>query len=637
MRCFFMKFRIPITHLFGVLVIFGAVANDLPSPRNKIVSLKNDDRERVFVIQAPTTDLDVFRKLVKQASRLKPYGKVEVNISELAEKSFHEIPEGRNFWYEYASFNPTPYKFFPDRRIESFIPAEFVKRNRELLLAKASILREFGLDAAFWSYEPNLLPEEFYREYPHLRGARVDHPRRGNHPAFAPCVDLVETQEMYSRMVAELLKNVPEIKTFFFKTNDAGSGICWADWLYSGPNGPSHCKDINTGERVASLMNSFKRGAQLAGQEITIHLTGSMFSQNETVDIYKNLPPGCYYQSHNSDEVTGISSEIVKNYPVKGVIEPLSLIRDIKSVLHNSAKTTFISFRAPYDRDYEDINVIERFMDILIDYLSDHQHITSMTENQQLYVYSKRFAGADSAEELQSIFLELEKANKYKSEFVKGASGIYWGVSARHITRPLVAAPERLTEVDEEYFMRHVFNPNETDARMDYIDIHGVDRIIDSQSAAKYAEMLYSVSDRMYKISNQTFDSLFLANMSKALKIQASIFRSIGNFSEAQLIRNRNSEKFKVENFSPNKIPNWEGDIDLQAFNMVMRDELDNTTELIVTLENNGMDFISHSDFKRYEDTFSLGPDLIQQLKKKREIMIKHWRDIEDYMATPNK
>ena len=70
---------------------------------------------------------------------------------------------------------------------------------------------------------------------------------------------------------------------------------------------------------------------------------------------------------------------------------------------------------------------------------------------------------------------------------------------------------------------------------------------------------------------------------------------------------------------------------------MVMRDELDNTTELIETLENNGMDYISHSDYKQYEDTFLLGPDLIQQLKKKRKIMLEHWRDIEDYMATPLK
>lgn len=119
------------------------------------------DGEKVFVFHAPINDLGEFRELAKQASRLKPFGKVELNISTLADKGFHEIPEGRNYWYEYASNNSTPFKFFPDEKIAPFIPADFVKKNRELILAKAKILREYGLGGAFWSYEPNFLPEEF--------------------------------------------------------------------------------------------------------------------------------------------------------------------------------------------------------------------------------------------------------------------------------------------------------------------------------------------------------------------------------------------------------------------------------------------------------------------------------------------
>ncbi|MGV8094575.1 MAG: hypothetical protein AB2L24_22200 [Mangrovibacterium sp.] len=77
-----------------------------------------------------------------------------------------------------------------------------------------------------------------------------------------------ETQEMYTGMVAELLKNVPEINTIFFKTNDAGSGICWSDWQYAGPNGPTHCKDLSMGERVETLMNTFKKGAEKQGRKL---------------------------------------------------------------------------------------------------------------------------------------------------------------------------------------------------------------------------------------------------------------------------------------------------------------------------------------------------------------------------------
>lgn len=47
--------------------------------------------------------------------------------------------------------------------------------------------------------------------------------------------------------------------------------------------------------------------------------------------------------------------------------------------------------------------------------------------------------------------------------------------------------------------------------------------------------------------------------------------------------------------------------------------------------------FISHVNDSKYEDTFLLGPDLIEQLKKKRKIMLRHWVDIESYMTTPFK
>ena len=68
-----------------------------------------------------------------------------------------------------------------------------------------------------------------------------------------------------------------------------------------------------------------------------------------------------------------------------------------------------------------------------------------------------------------------------------------------------------------------------------------------------------------------------------------------------------------------------------------MRDELDNAQELIALLEKGGMDLICHAKDSIHEDTFLLGPDLINQVKKKRKIMLDHWRDIEGYMTSPLK
>ena len=68
-----------------------------------------------------------------------------------------------------------------------------------------------------------------------------------------------------------------------------------------------------------------------------------------------------------------------------------------------------------------------------------------------------------------------------------------------------------------------------------------------------------------------------------------------------------------------------------------MRDELEITQDMIDILEDGGMELICYAKPPFPEDTFILGPELIDQLKKKRKIMLAHWTDIEGYLVTPFK
>ncbi len=616
---------------------FKAGAEKYIADKTNITSDTEVTKDKVFVIHAPISDLHEFNELAKQASRLKPFGRVEVNVSNLADKGFHEIPEGRNYWYEYASYNPTLFKFFPDSKIAPFIPESFVKKNRELLFEKSKILQKYGLECAFWSYEPNFLSENFFDKYPEMMGPRVDHPRRGNYPAFAPCICNNEFQEIYSNMVFELLKNVPDIHTFFFKTNDAGSGVCWSDWQYTGPNGPAHCKNYSMGERIAMLMNSFKNGAEKADKKIQIYLTASMFSDAEKADIYRNLPEDCYFQSNNSDEVMGINSMIVGNYPVRGMFNPVEIIKNINSVKNESVNTVFISFRSSYDRNYENIETIVKFFDLLTENLSSDNNKGPLLVEQQLLTLCEKWGGKENQILLYDAFNLLEEAKDYKNAVISSASSTYWGVSARMITRPLVINPALLTQDEEDYFLKHVFNPSEEEARMDYTDIHGSHHTLEAGAVGVYVSKINRVATMLEQVTETAAEKEFIRNIAKSLKIHAGIFRSIGNFAEAQSIRDRNSEKLLKEPHRPDKTPTWDGDPDFQEFMSVMRDELDNSLELINILENGGMNFIAHAKDSKYEDTFLLGPDLINQLKNKIRIMLKHWTDIEGYLASPFK
>jgi hypothetical protein len=638
------------SHLFSfnpvkVMVLFfmGGLLAFIPvKPQAGFASSVTDNKavhERVFIINSPIRNIDEFRELAKQAMRLKPYGRVQINISTLADKSFHEIPEKGSPWHEYASNNPSPFKFFPDPKLAPFIPVEFVKKNKQLLLDKAKILREFGLEAAFFGYEPNFLPMAFFDAYPQMLGPRVDHPRRSTEKAFAPCTNVKETQEMYAGMMAEMLKNAPEISSFFFKTNDAGAGICWSYWLYTGPNGATKCKDIPMGERVRTLLNTFQEGASRAGKKLAVYLdeASSNFSDEEKEDIQNHLPANCYYESTSEHKIINVGSLISPNYPVTGVIDPVSFIQATKSINDPSVKSVFINFRASYDRGYERLDVTNVVLEMLEQMLKDQPLQSPLSNQRELRKLCELWADGNSADKLLSAFEALDEASKYKSAVIPRVSTLYWGVTTRHITRPLVVAPTRLSEQEEAYFLPYVFNVSKEQARTDYTDVHGQHYILPKGAVQNYVTKLSNVYRLLESVDNSAPKKEFIQKMATSLRIIASIMRSCGNFAEAQGIRDQNQSKLNGPIHLPGKEPTFTGDPDFIRFNEIARDELDNTQELIDILEKGGMDLLVIAKDAKYEDRFVLGPDLVKQLKKKRKIMLDHWTDIEDYLASPFK
>src|SRR6476620_10369602 len=74
--------------------------------RTKPLTIQNkNDEGRTFIISTYSRDLDDFKKQVSYAAQLKPYGRVQINISTLADKSFYEIPKQRSPWHQYACNN----------------------------------------------------------------------------------------------------------------------------------------------------------------------------------------------------------------------------------------------------------------------------------------------------------------------------------------------------------------------------------------------------------------------------------------------------------------------------------------------------------------------------------------------------
>lgn len=618
--------------------VFGAVTNSETRRGNSVVVENNDNDRPTFIINNSITDLNEFKELVRSASRLKKYGNVQINVGVVADKAFYEIPEGGNPWSEYASNFANLCKFYPDEKIAPFIPRDFVKANCDLLLAKTKILRENGMDAAFFSNEPEIIPESFFEAYPEFRGPRVDHPRRSNVVFFSPCLSVKGMQEIYAGMMAKLLKHAPEIKTFFFKTNDAGSGNCWSEWLYSGPNGPDHCRIESTGQRLEHLFQALQDGANLAGADLNVYLShtqgSSNFTDDERVDIQNHLPGNCYFASTPGHEFTSVGGNFSMFYPVKGILDVFSFLKSIKRIDIGKPQTIFMGFNAFYGRGDEDPVVVDLMFQMMDDAFSRSSGGTDT--NQMLTAYCEKWSGKKSADSLYEAFDELNQAERFMSSALHNIYAMYWNVSLRTINRPLVVAPQRLSKEEEAYFLPYVFNVSEQEARMDYIDIHGGRWNISRDSTQIYFQKIMQVCKKLENFKGEA-ETGFIKNLDIALRIHASLIRSAGNFAGAQKIRDRNADKLNGLIHRPGKESTWTGDPDLLKFNEIMRDELDNTVELITVLEKEGLNQICLAKDQKHEDTFLLGPDLINQQKRKCKIMLDHWRDIEDYMTTPFK
>jgi len=79
-----------------------------------------------------------------------------------------------------------------------------------------------------------------------------------------------------------------------------------------------------------------------------------------------------------------------------------------------------------------------------------------------------------------------------------------------------------------------------------------------------------------------------------------------------------------------------EGDPQRAQVYRILRDELDNTLDLIDLLGEGAEDVLVMARNPEDEDTFLLGPGLVDQLSRKREIMLAHWADFDRLFLPPH-
>ncbi|MCX7804084.1 MAG: hypothetical protein N3A38_02730 [Planctomycetota bacterium] len=599
--------------------------------------------DRVFVFRFGATDDDGFRRFADHAAKLKPYGRVLVYVDQLADKSRHELPPFRSPWHEYAVCLATLHKVFPHPEIARHLPSGYAERNRELLLKRARMLRERGLGAAFHAVEPYFMPEPFFAEHPSLRGARVDHPRRSMKAEFAMCVDRDETAEMYAWMMRELKRNVPELELFSFLINDSGSGLCWASKLYPGPNGPSCCQTVGAVRHLVKFCETLHRGAVEGGGDVDIEIGGRMSLKLGDQPV-EGLPPRTAYLGKGGGVGTG--THFGHTSPIRGIADIPAVIKALERAVATDGRKIVFTFSGLYYKAADSVEAAGKVVDVAKEFFASPVK-GPMGRTSLLYSLARRWAGDASADALVEAWEEFSRALSVGA--MAGGFGSYYFLSMRYICRPIVIRPDLLTPEEENYFLPHVFNVSEKEAREDFIDIHGGRHSMANVGAMPlswssgwfYNVPLQSALAAARRVA-ETLESLkdapergWLMRTAMAIRLWVGVVRSSNNIYMAQLIRDRHREELSGPPQVHPKL-RTSGDPDLLQWYEILRDELDNTDEMIGLLERGGLELVARASDPADEDTFMLGPDLIGALRKKREIMLRHWREAEDYLVSHN-
>lgn len=153
-----------------------------------------------------------------------------------AEQPFESGPPGDVYSWFY-DYSPDLDQFVSSKLIEGFYPKEYLKANVTFLKANASLALKHGLIPGLHINSPRSMPEGFWKQYPFLRGARIDHPRESFLPRYTLAMTHPVVQEHYRELVRTIMSEVPQLGFIHIWTNDSGAGFEFVTSLYAGRNG----------------------------------------------------------------------------------------------------------------------------------------------------------------------------------------------------------------------------------------------------------------------------------------------------------------------------------------------------------------------------------------------------------------
>ncbi|MBN1273305.1 MAG: hypothetical protein JXB26_13640 [Candidatus Aminicenantes bacterium] len=174
---------------------------------------------------------------VKEYARL---GFTHVEVNGLAGPEPYEMGIKGEFYRFFYTYCPALDQFVSSRLNRGLYPASYLRANLKVLKRNAGLAVRYGLKPGLLCFEPRSVPDSFFKKYPTLRGARVDHPFRSFKPRYNLALKHPLVREHYGELMHRLMKEVPDLEFLTIWTNDSGAGFEHTRSLYVGRNGGAY-------------------------------------------------------------------------------------------------------------------------------------------------------------------------------------------------------------------------------------------------------------------------------------------------------------------------------------------------------------------------------------------------------------
>ena len=543
-------------------------------------------------------------------------------------------------WYTY--WGPSMDQFVASPLFEGVFPQEYLQRNLVDLQDVVAVVESFGLKPIFVGYEPRFVPQDFLTRHPELRGPRVDHPLRSMTPRYSLCTDRPEVLEHYRALAERLIRQVPGLREMHVIFHDSGAGFCWWDGLYSGRNGPAHCRNIPSGERLKKFFGAIQQGFRDGGGHVTVVAQPHGITRREVDAFFDEVPRSIEITSGNWASWS------------LGPIDPLGIDLHVISRQRETGRRVLYfqqhffgfdiaptsEFPLPYglaerlrkarSLNLDALNTLGGIVSPPIKYRSVMQEVyrrfllePELLAGELVGKVARELGGEEGGKLLESIWKDLHAA------FAKARFQLGFGLgteyaSRRTLLRPLVPDTPALLPDERDWWQAYTFGGDlrfghahlfRGEGGLPTEEFYVANRDRSSLFGGLFQRYAAQLQDWMEQHPEVAKQYPYLYSHQRQLCFLGYVYTTGANLYEGQRILDKYSKK-NIEDALKKEVKP-----DLAAFQATVIREIENTNAFLKLVEAGGdIGMVLLPE----ETTWGYGTNLADLLKKKMEIMRRH-------------